>query len=854
MEQNIADFLKDAFPEANFEHLHSDDDVNAPQNEPDMDDDNSHRESSGSESDIDLEWAKREEETKNFSENNRNFSLDEQSMKAGSMPRGSWDDDNTDENKTQNQHLSLHDEECRVETHADIHQMNKEQAEDVSMLEMVLPKGTHYDLETMSPETPSHLLSHRMVDKPENESSTSIEDRLELGSTEEHVLQHKPDDNKLNCFSAIKSTLQDWPEALMEVKSGDEMKEFTEEDHENHEREVEGLAEYPSDLSPSDSGDSSEGQEGGQPNHMDTKLAQEQVVDLGCSYETKNLEEPPLSYKVVTSRNDDVQMKDACMDPVDMLTYVKNEDLNVETPGKSDDYILFQTKQDSIRDDEYSSEISNTGESSDLGISANFQSNSSESYMTEQPDYDSDISSDGEYSKSQEENPDFTSHTILEEKNPAAMKQKHNFLKDFARDRNSVEHEIEDVVVTESQKEVCDVEHFSSNPASPKAGMEGSSETYSSENRSVRVSHPLEAKNNKEHDNSQRSEVSDIGENINTLLPGTFWTLVDDDNLKLDEYDWGINEKEVICDEEEDYLQEELENDEEETERDWEKEKARIEAFNRFYQPAEGEENKGRIHKVTFCLDLESSLYEVDSDSSEEELSTKGCIWELHPPESSSVQKKQRNWEDSLKKFEPSEVSYIENFSTLLVDEESDMNFDEYDHDINVEEFYKMNSSKAICDDEDDFLEKLKNEIERDMEQEQARIDSDRYYEESVKEKQNEVTDRTHRVMFRLDKGSSQNEEDNDSSEQESNSEDDTANVQKTDDSSDSDEPHERRLYAGRYKVLPKGLQKAGKQLKEHPTRNKCLVLLRSVLAVSLATVVGILSYCWATDNLDWIY
>lgn len=117
--------------------------------------------------------------------------------------------------------------------------------------------------------------------------------------------------------------------------------------------------------------------------------------------------------------------------------------------------------------------------------------------------------------------------------------------------------------------------------------------------------------------------------------------------------------------------------------------------------------------------------------SSEEELSTKGCIRELHPPESSSEKKERSNSEDS---HEPSEVLYIENVSTLLMDE--DMNLDEYDHDINVEEFYKMNSSKAICDDEDDFLEKLKNEIERDMEQEQARID--RCYKESVKAKQNE--------------------------------------------------------------------------------------------------------------------
>ncbi|XP_067269843.1 protein starmaker isoform X2 [Pseudorasbora parva] len=828
MEQHIADFLKDGLPEANFEHLHSDDDVTVPQNEPDMEGVNSHRESSGSDSDIDFEWTNREEGTKNFSENNRNFSLDEQSTEEGSMLCVSLDDDDTDENKTQNQLFSLHGEECRkneVEIHADILQ-----AKDASVLEMVLPKETRYDLETMSPETTSRLLSYQMVDKPKNESSTSKEGRMKLGSTEEHVLQHAPDDNMLD-----KSTLQDWPVASMEVQSGDEMKEFTEED-ENHEREEEGLAEYPSDLSQSDSEDSSEGHEGGQPNHMDTKLAQVQVVELGCSYKMKNLEEPPLNYKVETSKDDNVQRKDECMDPD-----VKNEDLNVETPGKSEDDILFQTKQDNIREDENNSEISNTGE--------NVPSNSSESYMNEQLDHDSDISSDGDYCKRQGENPDFTSHTISKEKNAALVKQEHNFTKDFATDWNSIEDETVDVVVTESQKEVCDVDTFSSFTASPDAGMEGSSETYSSESRTVRESHPLEDisvkpdKNNKEQ-NSEHSEVSDLGENINTLLPGTFWNLMDDHNLNLDEYDWDINGEEMICDEEaigdeEDDFQEEQENDGEETNRDWEKEKARIEAFNKFYQPAEGEENKDRIHKVTFCLDLESCLYEVDSDS-EEELSTKGCVSELHPPESSSVKKEQSNME---------EVSYIENISTLLENEE--MQLDEYDHDNNVEEFCKITSSKATCDDEDDFLEKLKNEIERDMEQEQARID--RYYKESVKEKQNEVTDRTQRAMFRLVQGSSQNEED-DSSEQESNSEDDTANVQKTKDQSDSDEPHERCLYTGRPKVLPKGLQKADKQLKEHPKTNKCLVLLRSVLAVSLGTAVGLLSYCWATDSLDWIY
>ncbi|XP_016087283.1 uncharacterized protein [Sinocyclocheilus grahami] len=839
MDQNIADILNDAFKEteANFEHLNFDDDaatahsINVLQHEPDVEEDDSHRESSGSDCDIDLEWTNREEETKHCFENNRNFSLDEQSMKAGSTLCGSRDDNDAVENKTQtqNQQLSFHEEDCReneFEIHEGVHQMSKEQSEDVNVLETVLPKETHYGLDTMRARTQeeitSHLLSYQMVDKSENESSTLKEERMEPDSTEEHVLQHAPDDKQLNNFSAIQSTLQDWPVALAEVQSMNEMKEFTEEDHEDHERDEEALAEYSSDLSQSDSGDSSEGPEGGQPNHMDTKQAEVQAVGP---------EEPLLPYSVVTSREDDVQKKDECMDPADMLTYVKNEDLYVETTtGKSDDDILFQT------DAEYHREISNIGESSDYGI----KSNSNESYMNEQPDYDSHFSSDGDdYCKNQEDTPDFISRTVSEDKNTALQKQEHTFTKDFATDWHSIEHKLVDGVVKDSLKpEMCNVEGLSSIPASHGTVMDASSETDSSE--SVGESHPSVKtdQNNKEY-NSEHSKVSDTGENVHTLLPGTFWS---QDILKLDEYDWDINGEELICDEEDNYL-EELENDGEETERDWEKEKARIEAFNRYYESVEGKENKGRSHKVTFCLEPESSQYEEDRYS-EEEPSTIGCISELHPPESSSIKQDPSNKADS---HEPSHIR--ENICTLLMDEDN-MRLDDYDCDINE---VQMNSSIMIGDDDRDFLEKLKIEIERDMKQEQARIDaSNRYYEED----QNEVTDRTHKVMLRFRQQSSQIEEDNDSSEQESNTEDDTASILRTEiqDQSYSDEPNERRLYTGRYKVLPKGLQKADKQLKEQPKRNKCLVLLRSVLAVSLATAVGVLSYWWATDSLDWIY
>ncbi|XP_052460220.1 dentin sialophosphoprotein isoform X3 [Carassius gibelio] len=814
MDQNIDDFLLDAFPETNFENLNFDEDtatahsINAPQNKPGMKEDDNLRESSGSDSDIDSEWTNREEETKHCFENNRNFSLDTQGMKAGSTLCGSWDDNEPVENmtQTQNQLLSLHEEECRekeFEIHEDIHQMSKEQAEDVSVLDMVLQEGSLYGLETMSTrtqeETTSHLLSYQMLDESENESSTSKEERMEPDSTEEHVLQNSQDDTQLKRFSAIQSTRQDWKVASAEVQFEDEMNEFTEEDQEDHERDEEGLAEYPSDLSQSDSGDSSEGQEVGQPNRTDSNLAEVQAVGIGCSYETENLEEP--------------------------------------------------------LDAGYHREISNIGESSDFGFSKNFRSNSSECYMNEQPDYDSDFSSDGDYSKNQEDIPELISHTVSEDKNTPLQKQEHSFTKDFATDWNSIEHEVVDGVVEDSQKpEMCCVEGLSSIPKSHGSVMKCSTETDLSENISVGESHPSESvsvktdQNNQER-NREHSEVLDIGENINTLLPGMFWS---QDNLKLDEYDWDINEEEVICDEEDNFL-EELEDDGEEAERDWEKEKARIEAFNRYYEPVEGEENKARSHKVTFCLEPESSQYEEDSYSSEEELRTKCCISESHPPESSSFRQDQSNGEDSR---EPSEDSDgRENISTFLMDEDN-MKLDDYDCDINAEEeFFQMKSSKVICDDDDDFLEKLKIEIERDMGQEQARIEAcNRYYGESFKEEQSEVTDGTHKVMLRFHQQPSQNDEDNDSSEQESNTEDDTASILKTEDQSDSDEADERRLYTGRYKVLPKGLQKADKKLKEYPKRNKCLVLLQSVLAGSLVTAVGVLSYWWATDTLDWIY
>ncbi|XP_056319553.1 myb-like protein X isoform X2 [Danio aesculapii] len=783
----------------NREHLHSDDDtttehsINTPQNAPDMkDDERNNREYSGTEFDLDLECKNREEEIKNRSENNSNFSLDEQCMKPGSTLGGSWDDSNSDENKTptQDQQLSLRDKGCRNDGFDDIHQ-----AEDDNVQKMALQKGTLLDLDTMSShkETTSHLLSYQMVDEHENESSASEENTVEQKSTEDQDL-------KLYCLS---STLQDCVES-MDGQSGDELKEFTEDDLE---REEEGLAEFPSDLSRSDSGDSGEGQT------MDTKLDD----GLGWSGEMKKMEELTLSYQAVTLRK---EAEDVSVDHADVLAFVKNEDLYKTTTSRKSDDILFQAKQDSFRDDDYSSVILNAGESSDFEIAEMVQFSSNDSYKKEQPEYVGDISSDVDYCKIQDEKPDLPFQT--DKNKPTLLKQEHTFIEDFPTD---VELEVGDVLVTDSQNpERCDVISSSIHPGSKK---EGSPERHSTETSSSKL------------DSSEASKPKDNSEDITVLLPGTFWSVMDEDNLKFDEYDWDINGEEVLCDEE-DSLLEDLENEDEGSERDWEKEKERIKAFNKYYDTVEGEENRDRSHLVTFCLEPKYSLYEEESDS-EEDLNTKCCMYEPHPSESSSFQNQSNN--DNNKQVSDT----LENISGLLKDEDNVM-LDEYDYGIGEEDFYKTDSRKTILDDEDDFLEKLKMEIEREMQQERTEA-LNKFYEESGKEK-HEVTDRSQKGLYGL-RQDSQNEEDNESSEQESYTEDDTSSALRIKDQSDSDEPHERRLYTGRHKVLIKGLQKADKQLNEPPRRSKCVFLLRSVFALSLVTVVGLLSYCWATDNMD---
>lgn len=328
---------------------------------------------------------------------------------------------------------------------------------------------------------------------------------------------------------------EDDPALSADVQPRDDMREFTEDDHV---RVEEGLADYPSDLSQSEDEDCGEIQED-EPSHMNTELDEMhlQADEEHGFYQMNN--------QAITSTDEDSTGQNKSMNPA-----FKND------------------LEDAC--EEYNSYADADSE--------NFQSialldENSEGHTNEKPDYDSDISSDED------------EHSLGN--NVASHEQEKTFAEDV------VESE-EDMEGTDSQHvEICDVGGLSDVPAFPEAGMdsrmEGSS-AYVSDNSNSGVSYlqsNLIKPDNTEHDTD--------GESVNTLLPETFWRLVDEDSLKLDEYDWDVKGQEVICDEEEDFL-EEPEN--EEMERDWEKERERIEAFNRYYKSFEDEEN------VCKCLEI----------------------------------------------------------------------------------------------------------------------------------------------------------------------------------------------------------------------------------------------------------
>ncbi|XP_072537845.1 uncharacterized protein [Salminus brasiliensis] len=170
---------------------------------------------------------------------------------------------------------------------------------------------------------------------------------------------------------------------------------------------------------------------------------------------------------------------------------------------------------------------------------------------------------------------------------------------------------------------------------------------------------------------------------------------------------------------------------------------------------------------------------------------------------------------------------------------------------INLDEGKNQEGTEDVeeLDSDEDVEEK-----ERDWEQEKTRIDAfNKFYGDQVDTE--DKSERNHKVTFCLDRGSSEYEEDSDSDPELDKVPDTPISAVKPEYHSESDDETQEKLFLPeKPKIRPKEQQHVGPAPNARPTSSKCLAGLKSVLALGLVTVIGMVSFWWATDNLDWIH
>lgn len=472
---------------------------------------------------------------------------------------------------------------------------------------------------------------------PEETSSESDKKLQENHSTTEQSSQYESVGNKDEPFRAMSPNIAD------KYYVREDMKEFTEEDQEQIE---ESLADYPSDLSHSETEEPAE--------NATAQLFT--LIDISSrdDHSTDRLED------LSNAENVDMQNKDSPV--LDHNSEIKG--LEVEMISASEDLDLsFQR----VSFDEEDVQESSTNERNTEEDAKNKEDAGDLYDVNDQANYISDSSSD-DHSSSQEETNFLLSVKQEEEMNHVAQ---HNYsTEDMVRMDNDIGYiypdtENGDANIPEKQDVVrllfCDVEE--------RGFTNTSSISYYEESNTepTELHHSIESVQShaaiKDHDSSS-SEASDNVSDTKNLISEVLWSsalLMDEDNLHLDEYDWDLT-GEDLCKinsgegENQEYTEEVLEelddidDDEEANERDWELEKSRIEAFYRFYGDQAEPEDKvgkfyrehisflpgclsnidkilnglqvsetfllslGRNHKVTFHLDHDSSEYDEDSD------------------------------------------------------------------------------------------------------------------------------------------------------------------------------------------------------------------------------------------------
>ncbi|TSN76599.1 Deoxyribonuclease gamma [Bagarius yarrelli] len=204
--------------------------------------------------------------------------------------------------------------------------------------------------------------------------------------------------------------------------------------------------------------------------------------------------------------------------------------------------------------------------------------------------------------------------------------------------------------------------------------------------------------------------------------------------------------------------------------------------------------------------------------------------------------------------------------SSLLMDEDN-LRLEEYDWDLPADETFMIHLGegenqeyteeavgKLDIDNDDDDDDDDDEGNKRDWEQEKTRIEA--FYRFYSDQAEPEVkVERNHKVSFHLDKESSSSEcyEDSDSTEEELDSDHNTPdlNILKPEYHSESDEdPLEMPYYTDRSKMPLKKQEPVNASVKQPPYRNKCLAVLKSMLAFGLLTTIGIVSFWWASENM----
>lgn len=420
---------------------------------------------------------------------------------------------------------------------------------------------------------------NRECQTPEEQSSESDEELPENYNTPQSFLC-KSVDIKEEPFLATGSKNAD------KYYVRDDMKEFTEEDQEQIE---ESLADYPSDLSHSESEEPAE----------NSRVQPFTLVDISSSdnHSTDRMED------LFNAEN--VNLENQESPDLDYNSGIKG--LEVEMISASVDVDLSIQREDEDEDDVQGSFINDINTEEDI---KNKEDAVDLSGVSDETDDTSESSGD-DRSSSQEETNIISSVNQEEEINHVSQ---YNYLtEDMLRVDNDIGYMYKNTgVLGAISPEKKDEEHSLfwesgfTNTSSISYNKESNTELHHSTGL-VQSDTALE-----DHEVSS-SETSDNVEDTKNVLTELMWAsslIMDGDILHMEEYDWDLTgegedlvpvnsgEGENQENEEEALVELDIDDNEEGNERDWELEKTRIEAFYQFYgDQAEPEDEVGKFYR-----------------------------------------------------------------------------------------------------------------------------------------------------------------------------------------------------------------------------------------------------------------